>query len=1060
MYRRLLVILLILSAIQVPMGISTGVIVSSNSQVPSSPHIESMLRMELSRYETGQTLAHQSGIQAVLKFENELSSDQISLIESMGISFSRRNGNPVHVGSLYLAHVGDITSLDSLGTIGLLQASSGSKQFFPSLSSSVPAIDVPEVWTGLERDGLPIDGTGITVAVIDTGATWLHPAFWRASTGQLTVIPSGSDFYVDIDGDFFADPNEGPISTVTGQTGSTIDYSDDYMFIDVDGSGLFEFSEGDRWIGGIDLNNDSFISLSSEPVVVLGESKIAVLYDQHSSNVYYRGVNLTSAPTNTDTIGHGTHVASIVAGGQIGMTSWVGVAPGADLVIIRSPLTSADVLDGIAFAIENGASVINMSFSSYLGFLDGTDLEDLAISEALNTRGAVCTLAAGNLGTRPKHARFEVPSGSQVSATLSVHSPPDNSFLNILWRSDNNDEHLILTPPEGDDIDLGAFESIANSPFVLNEPNITANVFPDISDRGTNRIIIQVSEEYHDWVTGSWTVTMTNPSGNSIWVDGYAWDNLWDGTGMRFASNLDYSRTISSPGTSDLGITVASYNEQTQGISSSSSVGPRIDGVAKPTVTAPGDVIRAAFNSLSSLWTTRSGTSMAAPHVAGVMALLQQASGNGQGWNSLSALLQGAGGYDSHFTPPSNSWGYGLCSPLLSSQYLLTPSDGPIYWNDVPSVHSESTEPSINPGIDILNVKAYLQTEETRFRIEMDGTANFNSSNKLTIEWNLDSSMASGQTGIDMKVVLTDGEASVLEWSGSSFTPTGYASWYNESTAVYITVEHDSSITHGSLQIITGNQTDELLDDTPEIVLQNQWGPLIEDVKILYEGTLFSVNVTISDKDSNPDLLDIDFNIVDGGISVIDTISETGVYTIIKTFNISEYIETSVLSLVLSINDESYELTLPPIMLSSGGALQLKILEATLDQSIVRIGFLISERITGRIVVQGHLLAEEVGLSFVPDFGSSLNLTLNGNDGIYDFDISPSGLAVSTYSVFAVAVAKVGGTLSQHMGTITVIQDYSNAILIGGIGLALVIIYYVARRYGTRTRRDDDIGIS
>ncbi|MHA2423897.1 MAG: S8 family serine peptidase, partial [Candidatus Thorarchaeota archaeon] len=619
MYKRLLLILLVLSTLSFPVG----AIESTNTMIPNSvtpsPLIDSMLNMELAMHRTTTSLADSSGVKTILRFDDVLTQSDIEYAESMGIQFSRRGGDVIHVGAVYSAEVQSMTSLESLEHLGLIHASSGSKQFYPALPSSVPSIDAQNVWYNLEKNGAAVDGTGTVVAVIDTGATWLHPSLWRASTGELSVLSSGPDFYVDLDDDSIADSNEGPINTVQGQTGSVIDYYDDYMFIDVNDNGVFDYSNGESWLGGIDSNEDGDISLNSENVVVLGESKVAIFYDQFSGNVYVRGVNLTAATNVGDTNGHGTHVASTIAGGQPGMTAYVGVAPGADLIIIRSTLDSDAVFDGIAFAVENEADVINMSFSSYLGFLDGTDIEDITISEAMINNGVISTLAAGNLGGRPKHARFQAVSGSSGEATLSVLNPPDYSFLSLLWRSTDDDEHVILTPPGGDAIDLGEFSTVVGTPRALNTDNISAYVFADTSIKGNNRLIVQVSENDHSWDTGVWDITVTNPSGEDIWVNGYAWDNTWTGVAMRFQSSIDYTHTISSPGTADLGVTVASYNEVTTDLSASSSLGPRVDGVAKPNIAAPGDSIRAAFNSVTSLWVSRSGTSMAAPHAAGVV---------------------------------------------------------------------------------------------------------------------------------------------------------------------------------------------------------------------------------------------------------------------------------------------------------------------------------------------------------------------------------------------------------------------------------------------------------
>lgn len=1044
MYKRLLVLLLVFSTLQIPLTMSTSIRNEDPLVSSVTPYIDSRLKMELVDYQKDtneiRLAASLDGVSTILRFKGELSDSQIEYAESVGIYFKERNGNPVHLGGLYLAKVSQLSSLAYLSSLGLVQASSGSKQFFPALASSVSAIDAPAVWADLEVNGQSIDGTGTFVAVIDTGASWLHPSLWRASTGEYSVLNDGSDFYVDIDNDLIIDSNEGPINTVTGQSGSSIDYSDDYMFIDIDDNGRFDYGSGDRWLGGIDSNNNNLIDLNSERVVILGESKVAILYDQTTSSVYVRDVNLTDAINVIDTNGHGTHVASTIAGGQIGMTDYVGVAPGADLIIIKSPLDSESVLDGIAFAAENEADVINMSFSSYLGFLDGTDYEDLAINEAFMQYGTLSTLAAGNLGGHPKHASFSVASSNEESATFSVSNPPDYSFLNVLWRSDNDDEHIILTPPNSEEIlDLGSFSSIVSTPFEINHDNISAYVFPDRSIKGMNRVIIQISAQDHFWDYGTWTLTLSNPSGDAIVVHAYAWDNTWGGTSLRFTSNIDYTHTISSPGTADVGITVASYNEVTKGISSSSSIGPRVDDVLKPLVTAPGDQIRAASNSVTSLWAIRSGTSMAAPHAAGVVALIKDASGDSDGWLTLSALLQGCEGSDGHFDPPSTSWGYGLVNPVWSVQHLLIPSGTP-YWNEIPILSSDTEDLGISSELDLLNASVYLTNESTWYRVGFRGIADFTAQNVFTLNWDTDHSYSTGALGIDLRVNITNNAATIYEWQSGAFVASGTATWSNISNYLFFSLEHELGVEFGRVEFSSGDDTNDSVDEIPAVTLEDQWAPLIQSLSIDLDGDVYSITMEISDKDTASSLLSIELDVVDGDLSSLDTITENGVYLIDSDLDVSELSSADMLSLIITITDGAMTMITPPLLLTGGSSLHLQIVDGHLDQEVVRIGLFISERITGNFSVQGYLLAAEVRLSLQISYGLSFNVTLTGSNGEYEFDISPSGLVAGIYDVHAVAITQGGEEVSLLIGQLSIVEDYSSIILIGGVGLGILVV--------------------
>ena len=97
-----------------------------------------------------------------------------------------------------------------------------------------------------------------------------------------------------------------------------------------------------------------------------------------------------------DEMGHGTHVAGIVAASE-GAMGAVGVAYGAKIMAIKAGDSSgifndSDVIEGINYAILMGADVINMSFGSYAR---SAAIEDAL---ALAYTSSVLVAAAGNDG--------------------------------------------------------------------------------------------------------------------------------------------------------------------------------------------------------------------------------------------------------------------------------------------------------------------------------------------------------------------------------------------------------------------------------------------------------------------------------------------------------------------------------------------------------------------------------------------------------------------------------------------------------------------------------------
>ncbi|WP_283134472.1 S8 family serine peptidase [Rhizohabitans arisaemae] len=108
--------------------------------------------------------------------------------------------------------------------------------------------------------------------------------------------------------------------------------------------------------------------------------------------------NFTDDPAVTDGHGHGTHVASTVAGNG---PTHKGVAPGANLLIGKVLDDDGSgqfswVIAGMEWAVRQGAEVVNMSLGA--GATDGKD----PLSEAVNTltaqSGTLFVVAAGNVG--------------------------------------------------------------------------------------------------------------------------------------------------------------------------------------------------------------------------------------------------------------------------------------------------------------------------------------------------------------------------------------------------------------------------------------------------------------------------------------------------------------------------------------------------------------------------------------------------------------------------------------------------------------------------------------
>ncbi|TFH03300.1 MAG: hypothetical protein E4H14_16885, partial [Candidatus Thorarchaeota archaeon] len=730
-------------------------------------------------------------------------------------------------------------------------------------------------------------------------------------------------------------------------------------------------------------------------------------------------------------------------------------APGADLIIIRSPLQSADILDGISFAVENDADIINMSFSSYLGFLDGTDPEDLAVTEAFLNHGILTTAAAGNLGTRNKHARFGVGSGENNTVLLQISNEPDYSYLSLLWHSDDRDERITLTPPSGPAIELDAYSAIAGSSFVLDTDELSGYVFCEISPRGMNNIIIQISEPDHDWLDGGWEVTVTNTGGDDIWIDGYAWDGSWETSNMRFNSYTSNLRTISSPGTSDFAIAVSSYSEVGGSITSTSSRGPRIDGAPKPNIAAPGVSINAAWGGFLSdddLWRSKDGTSMASPHVAGVLALIRQAEGSDNPWMDYSALDNGAG--FSHSEIPSDEWGYGLFDAASSVMYVL---DEPLEmnstisdWAILGSIATDGDEPEVSPDLDIRSIKKFQQGDAIVFGVYTDDASDFSGTDMLSIEWDSDSNPLTGTNGVDILLNLTADNLAVFEWNGSDYEISSFTgSWWQSSLATFLKVDGLPQGVRGDIVIHTHNSTLAYVDSTSSTSLTNQWRPMLATFEIGVGSGNLTTLIDSYDRDSSVSSRSIGVSVVDDNLNVVQSSISTGQDSYETSVNSSLAFSQYVNSLNFNITSDTETLHLPLILLATISGDLVQITSASLDSYIIRTGLLFSERISGEFTIVGYELVSQALIGFKHTSGQWFNFTVSG-DGTYVFVIAPSGFPIGEYQAFAIAKGSNVPTTEMQFATLTIIED--NTLIVVGVGVAVtaLVVIFAFRRFSRR----------
>ncbi|HET9251804.1 MAG TPA: S8 family serine peptidase [Candidatus Eisenbacteria bacterium] len=449
-----------------------------------------------------------------------------------------------------------------------------------------------------------------------------------------------------------------------------------------------------------------------------GRSRLLALWDQTSPvgtrpsgftyGAYYDSTEIRMGLLDeTDTAGHGTHVAGIAAGNGLATSSglpeftYVGVAPEADLIAVKTTFQTNAIVDGVKFIFDQAAAlgkraVVNLSLGTQDGPHDGTYDMDLMIS-ALTGPGRIVVASAGNSGATDLHGRVPVTGSVESAMTLAVpaYVPKTGNGNDYLlfsgWYPGANRISVSLVTPTG--VTVGPVargqEREEDTPdgrvFVSNGVTSPTN--------GDNEIYIEIYDQSESLVprTGTWTFRFHPVQATEAgFVDMYLHQSqLGGGALARWVQGLMKNGVIGSPGTADSVITVGAHTTRTSWTSINgstysfggtttldalapfSSVGPRRDGVRKPDLSAPGQGIlstksadyAAGTNGIATdgVHVLMSGTSMSAPHVTGAVALLlARPAWSAQGPAAVRDRLRATARGDSYTgVAPNDAWGFG-----------------------------------------------------------------------------------------------------------------------------------------------------------------------------------------------------------------------------------------------------------------------------------------------------------------------------------------------------------------------------------------------------------------
>lgn len=425
--------------------------------------------------------------------------------------------------------------------------------------------------------------------------------------------------------------------------------------------------------GGLDFNHPAFRTSDRSELrlkrVWVQDAKTGTPPDGFSNGAEYTTAeSIREAKTDLQYWSHGSHVMNIAAGAdKADGNNFYGVATEADLAFSNFVDVTTTIADALHYLFKYADSVkqpmvVNMSLGTQMGPHDGTSLVDVAIDELVGP-GRIIVGAAGNDGLVEVHIQKTLSEESNTMFAGLAFKADTQGYCPIdIWGEagktmkvnvvtvDKSTGKIIYKSRQLDGSKTASGKVTLQKPFDQSSGYFSyASGISPLNGKPNVTLSLAISDFYPDKAIA---IIVTGESGSTV----HAWTSSTYAVFRKQVEGMDipdlYTSTSEVGGVAKGIITVGSFNTKKTviledgtesatvfedgAISQFSNRGPSVDGRLKPEIVAPGCQVVSALNSNGGYseglvathkyngetyyYGTMLGTSMAAPHVAGIIA--------------------------------------------------------------------------------------------------------------------------------------------------------------------------------------------------------------------------------------------------------------------------------------------------------------------------------------------------------------------------------------------------------------------------------------------------------